>query len=90
MSRFPADEDKAILPQRAGSTGHLENVGLVCAELHLRKWSPLMSGKTHNRVILIALMLAGAFAAPAAFAQEEAATWSKVAPLPIARIGHHS
>ena len=44
-----------------------------------------MSGKTHNRVILIALMLAGAFAAPAAYAQQQAANWSKAAPLPIAR-----
>ncbi len=36
-------------------------------------------------VIIAAIMLAGAFAAPTAFAQQEAGTWSMAAPLPVAR-----
>ena len=44
-----------------------------------------MSHKSNFHVMFLALTLTGAFAVPAAFAQQQAATWSMVAPLPVAR-----
>ena len=41
--------------------------------------------KTFRRVILAAAIFAGALAIPAAFAQQQAATWSMAAPLPQVR-----